>query len=127
MKTAREIYRRSLALMGEEDGENSAVFEKRLLPLVNILLGEVYELDLALKGDELGVGATIPQLVSPEEEIGLEEMILFSLMPLGLAALFLGETEPERASFFHGLYQKEREVLRARCRQGRRHKIFRPY
>lgn len=127
MKTAREIYRRSLALMGEEDGENSAVFEKRLIPLVNILLGEVYELDLALKGDELGVGATIPQLVSPEEEIGLEEMILFSLMPLGLAALFLGETEPERASFFQGLYQKEREVLRARCRQGRRHKIFRPY
>jgi len=127
VKTAREVYRRSLALMGEEEGENSTVFEGRWIPLVNVLLGEVYEIDLAMKGREGAVGKTVPQLTSPEEEIWMEEPIVFSLLPLGLAALLLGETEPERASFFQQLYQRERENLRARCRRGRRHKISRPY
>lgn len=127
MKTAREVYLRSLALMGEEDGENTTVFEGRWIPLINVLLGEVYDLDLALKGEEGSFGNGIPQVVSAEEEIWMEEAILFSLLPLGLAALLLGETEPERASFFQGLYQKERDQLRARCRRGRRHKISRPY
>ena len=127
MKTAREVYRRSLALMGEEEGENSTVFEGRWIPLINVLLGEVYELDLAMKGEEGAAWGTVPQVASSEEEIWMEETILFSLLPLGLASLLLGETEPERASFFQQLYQRERENLRARCRRGRRHKIARPY
>lgn len=127
MKTASEVYRRSLALMGEEEGENSTVFEGRWIPLLNVLLSEVCELDLAMKGEAGGAGKTLPQVVSAEEEIWMEEPILFSLLPLGLAAYLLGETEPERASFFLNLYQRERENLRARCRRGRRHKISRPY
>lgn len=127
MKTAREVYRRSLALMGEEEGENSAVFEGRFLPLINVLLGEALELDLALKGEKNRGDASVPQVTSPDEEIWMDEAILFSLLPLGLAALLLGETEPERASFFQQLYQRERENLRARSRRGRRHKISRPY
>ena len=113
--------------MGEEEGENSTVFEGRWIPLLNVLLSEVCELDLAMKGEAGGAGKTLPQVVSAEEEIWMEEPILFSLLPLGLAAYLLGETEPERASFFLNLYQRERENLRARCRRGRRHKISRPY
>ena len=127
MKTAREIYRRSLALIGEEEGENSAVFEGRLLPLVNVLLGEMYELDLAVKGEKTALGESAPQIRSLDEEIWLEDSLIFSVMPLGRAAFLLGETEPERANYFQQLYQRERETVRVRCRRGRRHKITRPY
>lgn len=127
MKTAREVYRKSLALMGEEEGENSALFEARALPLINLLLGEAADVEYLLKGEVRGNEDGILQLASLEEEIWMDERILFSLLPLGLASLLLGETEPERASYFHQLYQREREDLKVRCRKGRRHKISRPY
>ena len=127
MKTVREIYRRSLSLMGESEGENSAVFEEKITNLVNVLLAEIYDLDLALKGEADGVPSTVFQVASPDEEIWLEERLVFSLLPLGLASYLLGETEPERAAYFRELYRQERDHLRALSCKGRRHKIQRPY
>ena len=39
----------------------------------------------------------------------------------------LNEEEPERSSFYLKLYQTERELVRSRCRRGRRHKITRSF
>ena len=125
MKTAYEIYRKSLALLGEAESEENLIFRERAVEMINLMLAEVYETDLAIKGEEFPVDGTVPQIRSLDDKLMLSEVILFSLMPLGLAGYLLNEEESDRSSFFLQLYQKEREVLRNRCRRGRRHKIRR--
>jgi len=110
--------------MGEPLVEGSKL-EKKALSLINLLLGELFELDHALKGKELPLRGTVPQISSLEDEVELEEVLLCSVMPLGLAAFLLYEEEKDRGGFFLQCYNKERETLRARCRRGRRHKIRR--
>lgn len=125
MKTAYEIYRKSLALIGEAESEENLIFRERAVEMINLMLAEIHETDLALKGEELSIGATVPQIRDLSDRLNVSEVILFSLMPLGLAGYLLNEEEPERSKFFLQLYQTEREVLRNRCRRGRRHKIRR--
>lgn len=127
MKTAREIYERSLALLGQEGGENTAPFEEKAPALINLLLAQLLELDLALKGEGGDLLSPVPQIRSLDEALGYEDVILLSLLPVGLAALLIQEEEPERGSFFLQLYQRERENMRQRFRKGRRHKIKRSF
>lgn len=125
MKSAGEIYRRSLALIGETEGEENRVFRERAVALINVLLSQLYELELALRGERSRAGATVPQIRTLEENLALSEPILFTLMPLGLAGYLLNEEEPQRSSFFLQLYHTEEEILRTRCKRGKRHKIKR--
>lgn len=128
MKSAREIYRKSLSILGESaEDENTLPYERRAVALINLLLGDLYELDFALKGETLPLQGSVPQITSLDDEIGMEESLVFSLIPLGLAFLLLNDEEPGRAALFLQLYQEERERLRRFCRRGRRHKITRPY
>lgn len=125
MKTAYEIYRRALALIGETESEENEIFRARAVEMINLMLAELYETDLALKGEEVPIDGTVPQIRDLSDRLNVSEMILFSLMPLGLAGYLLNEEEPDRSNFFLKLYQTEREVVRGRCRRGRRHKIRR--
>lgn len=127
MKTAQDIYQRSLALLGQKNGENTEALEERAPALINLLLAELSELDLVMKGEERTPPSSVPQIHCLQEAIGYDDVIVLSLLPLGLAALLIQEEEPERASFFLGLYQREREILHQRCRKGRRHKIKRNF
>ena len=124
---AREIYSRSLALLGEDPGENTLPFEKRALTLINFLLGDVRELDLAVKGEKYSPYGASLQLLSLEDETGCAEPIALTLLPLGLASLLINEEEPARSQLFLQQYNREKESLRVRCRRGRRHKIRRIY
>ena len=125
MKTAYEIYRKSLALIGEAESEENLIFRERAVEVINLMLAEIYETDLALKGEDLPLDGTVPQIRDLSDRLNISEVILFSLMPLGLAGYLLNEEEPNRSQFFLQLYQTEKEVLRTRCRRGRRHKIQR--
>ena len=125
MKCAEEIYRRSLALMGETEGEENETMKVRAVALINVLLSQLYELELALRGERFREGATIPQIRSLEDQTPLSEPILYTVMPLGLAGFLLNEEEPERGKFFLQLYHTEVEILRGRCKRGIRHKIKR--
>ncbi len=127
MKTAREIYERSLALLGEEKGSGTALFESKAPSIINLLLAQLLELDLTLKGKGPLFQTQVPQIYSLEETLGYEDVILLSLMPLGVAAFLVQEEEPERASFFLGIYEREREALQRRYRRGTRHKISRSF
>ena len=128
MKSAREIYHKSLSILGEDaQDENTLPYERRAVALINLLLGDLYELDLALKGESLPLQGSALQIQSLDDEIGMEENIVFSLLPLGLAFLLLNDEEPGRAALFLQLYQEERDRLRRLSRRGRRHKITRPY
>ncbi len=127
MKTAREIYQKSLAILGIAENENTEAYLQRAPHLINLLLAENSELDEALKGKGANSGGSTLQISSLTEPLGVEDVILFSLIPLGLAALLIQEEEPERASFFMQLYQREKSALRARSLRGTRHKIRRSF
>lgn len=127
MSTARDIYEKSLVLLGEKEGENTASFEERALPLIRLILGELSEIDAAVKGVAWRYDVAAPAPESLSDEIGLGEAVVNTLAPFALAALLIEGEEPERSAFFHRLYAEKKETLRARGRRGRRHKIARPY
>ena len=125
MKRAEELYHRSLALIGEVPGGENELFRERAIPLMNVLLSQLYELDMALRGGKLCPGAIIPQVRDLEDLLPFSEAILYTVLPLGLAGLLLMEEEAERGRFFLQLYHTEVEILRDRCKRGIRHKIRR--
>ncbi|MBR2634901.1 MAG: hypothetical protein IKD31_04925 [Clostridia bacterium] len=127
MTTAREIFQRSLALLGQEPGENTEAFERRAPRILNLLLAELVELDYWLKGEKMPDTVSVPSVETLEDPLELDESIEWMLLPLGLAALLIQEEEGARGSFFLQLYENERETLRRRRRRGRRHKILRSF
>ncbi len=127
MKKAVEIFRRSLALMGETEHEENEVLRENAVSLINVLLSQLYQLDLDLRGEKRVEGNSVPQIYTLEDRLSLSEPILFSVMPLGLAGYLLNEEEPERSTFFLQLYRTEYDILQNRATQGRRHKIERNF
>ncbi|MBQ3076173.1 MAG: hypothetical protein IJC26_08900, partial [Clostridia bacterium] len=89
----------------------------------NLLMAQLSDLDLALKGKVSAGGGSLMQIRSLQEAVGMEDVIVLSLVPLGLAALLIQEEEPERSRFFWQLYQTERLAVQQKSRFGRRHKI----
>ncbi len=125
MKRAEELYNRSLALMGETPGSENQTMKDRAVPLINVLLSQLYELEIALRGATLGSGGVIPQIRSLDETLPFSEAILYTVLPLGLAGFLLIEEEVDRGRFFLQLYHTEVEILRNRSLRGVRHKIKR--
>jgi hypothetical protein len=78
-----------------------------------------------MKGGGPEIGASLPQIRSLSEPLGAQDVIVYSLLPLGLAGLLIQEEEPERAAFFLSLYQREKAEWQERSLRGRRHKIRR--
>ncbi len=127
MKKAVEIFRRSLALMGETEREENEVLRENAVSLINVLLSQLYQLDLDLRGEKRAEGDSVPQIYTLEDRLSLSEPILFSVMPLGLAGYLLNEEEPQRSTFFLQLYRTEYDILQSRARRACRHKIERSF
>ncbi|MBE6711924.1 MAG: hypothetical protein E7580_00225 [Ruminococcaceae bacterium] len=125
MKRADEVYRKSLALIGEMPGEENETLKKRAVPIINVLLSQLSELELSLRGGDLRAGGIVPQITSLDDLIPFCEPIIYTVIPLGLAGFLLIEEEVERGRFFLQLYHTEVEILRNRSRRGKRHKIKR--
>ena len=127
MKRASEIYQRSLALMGEVENEENEVLKERAVMLINVLLSQLYELDLGLRGVRFSPGETVPQIRTLQDEVGLSEPILYTVMPLGLAGYLLNEEEPARSKYFLQLFTAQCDLYRARFKKSFRHKIRRSF
>ena len=127
MNRARGIYEKSLALLGQKEGENTEGFEDRAPVLINVLLAQLSSLDLAMKGRRSTEKTPPLQIGGLEEEVGYEDAIVLSLIPLGLAGLLIQEEEPERGSFFLNLYRTEREHMEKNARFSRVHSIRRNF
>lgn len=127
MRTAEEIYQKSLAILGEEDGEETAHFRRRAVGLINLVLSQCYETDLALRGESLPAVQELCQIDTLEHLVDACDPVLLSLLPLGLAGYLILEEAPARAAALLERYERERELMRLRSRRGRRHKIRREY
>lgn len=97
------------------------------MDLINLLLGDLYELETSLKKGGASFEEPLQEIGSLDEKIGYSDLITASLMPLGLAAYLIHEEDPVRAGDFYQMYSRAVDRLRSRCRSGRRHKICRPY
>ncbi len=113
--------------MGETLQEDSESLKEKSVELINLILSQLYELELSLRGERRDEAESVPQITSLSDTIGFSEPILFTLMPLALAGYLLNEEEPDRSSFYLSLYHTERELVRARCKRSRRHKISRSF
>ena len=131
MATAMNVYQRSLALLGEDlqsGAPDTAFFEERAPHFINLLLSELTELDLFMKGERFSPDRVeIPQISALEDALSLSEQLVFSLMPLGLAYLLVSEEDAARAAFFYRLYQEEKAEIRQRYRVFKRHPIREVY
>lgn len=125
MKRAEEVYRKSLALIGETPGEENETLKERAVDIINVLLSQLYELEYDLRGEVRPAGRVIPQIHALQEIVPFAEPILYTVLPLGLSGFLLMEEEPDRARFFLQLYHTEVEILRRRSCRGTRHKIRR--
>ena len=125
MTTANEILRATLSLMGAEKEE--ARYAERALAGINALTADLFVLDRALKGEAAAPAAAVPVLASLEDTTDLADLLVRSLIPLGLAAYLLNEEEERRAAFFHNLYRTEKNVLLKQFAPSRRHPIRQVY
>lgn len=125
MTTANEILRATLSLMGAEKEE--ARYAERALAGINALTADLFVLDRALKGEAAAPAAAVPVLASLEDTTDLADLLVRSLIPLGLAAYLLNEEEERRAAFFHNLYRTEKSVLLRQFAPSRRHPVRQVY
>ena len=121
MHSANDIFCESLALLGEAQSEESEAFRARCVPLVNLLIVQLAELDAALLGR--AVREEHAEIRSLDEPIGLKSEGVRFLLPVGLAALLIEKEDPARSSAFLNLDERERSRLEHNSRRGRRHKI----
>lgn len=126
--TGREIYLRALSLLHEQDTDgasyDTASFEASAPECINLLSVLLNELDLHIKGKQTPQNELFPNRIrSLDDEVPLHPVILSGVMPLGLAFLLVSEEDAARASLFFNLFQKEKDALTHRFKQGRRHPI----
>ena len=100
--TAGEIYDRAIHLMdGQRDSDGSTVFSEtkdyqvRACPLLSTLLNEVYPYSdtyaQALALTEPGKRPVLPPVTALTDPVPLDDYLCMSVLPVGLAALFLRE------------------------------------
>ncbi len=128
--TALEIYKKSLALLGETidpEAANTAAFRAAAPYCINLLLAELAELNDAIQGEPADAGKEVAQISSLEDEVPLVPVLALGALPLGLAFYLLLEEDPDRAAFFFRLYRQEITDLRRNFGKARRHLIREVY
>ncbi|MBQ2253446.1 MAG: hypothetical protein II328_05615 [Clostridia bacterium] len=129
---AREIYLRALALLQEQDadgaGYDTDAFETSAPHLINLLCSLLDDLDLHIKGRRFHESQSEPRTIDTlDDEVLLHPVICAGVLPLGLAFLLISEEDTARAGLFFKLYEQEKDALRRRFKQSRRHRITSVY
>jgi len=117
--TPREVFELTVALMdelswpaGEADVAENADFKARVLPILTLLQGECHPFcrDYALT--EGGARPLIPPVTGFDDPIpGLDDTMCRTVLPYGLGAHLLLESNPSAASFFQQKYTENRALL----------------
>ena len=104
--TGREVYSAALALLFETPYSAQEYYEQFALPVLNILLPELYSADCGLKqvrGKE--PLAEPPQLSGLDQELPYEPELCQNALPYGLCAkLVYDDGEMNKVGYFQNLY-----------------------
>ena len=119
MTTAQDVFETSMALMdelseatGAADTADTKEYKNRTLPIINILIGEVYPYSDTYKSRSADKRPIVTAVSDFESSIGLDDYICRSVLPYGLAAHLLVDENPTTASFFQQRYDELKSMLR---------------
>jgi hypothetical protein len=112
MTTAQTVFEYAIALMDELNDQGAAdttdtkEYKDRTLPILNVLIGELYKYsDTFELGDE-GERPIVSAITNFRSAIGLDDYICRSVLPYGLAAHLLMAEDPNTASFCNQRYEE---------------------
>ena len=119
MTTAQDVFEASMALMdelneasGAADTADTKEYKNRTLPILNILIGEIYPYSDTYKSRNAGKRPIVTAISGFDSSIGLDDYICRSVLPYGLAAHLLIDENPTSASFFQQRYDELKAMLR---------------
>lgn len=109
--TAQWVFDRAIHLMDEQNESTGATkttdtkeYEFRTLSILNVLRHELYPISDTYLVLDPGKRPIVAELVSMDQEIGLDDGVAQGIMPYGLAAhLLLGENDT-MANYFSQRY-----------------------
>lgn len=120
MTTALEVFTSAMALMdevdettGSADTEDTREYKNRTLPIINLLVGELFPYSDTFKQKKAGKRPTAAKVDDFETGIGIDDYLCRSIMPYGLAAHLMMQEDPVSANFFQQRYD-ELKMLSAR-------------
>lgn len=114
---AREIFERTISLIGERDAdgniaEDTGDFRHNAVELINTLLGMVWPSECMIRNIPAeSYRYAVPALSSLEDEVPLHLALCHSVLPFGLAYLFLLDEDPIRAKAFYQLFYETESKL----------------
>lgn len=109
--TAQWVFDRAIHLMDEQNESTGATkttdtkeYEFRTLSILNVLRHELYPISDTYAVAEAGKRPIVAEIMSFDQEIGLDDGVAQGIMPYGLAAhLLLGENDT-LANYFSQRY-----------------------
>lgn len=101
--TVEQVYKAALAIMDEDEAENYESYENRLIPLVNSLIGQCYQMSEDYDTGSRSMWTPVER--ASDEIIGIDQTIALSVMPFGLAALLYLNEDPMRANSWWQVFQ----------------------
>lgn len=103
--TAKQLIQASLALFNDN---NLELYSTTGLPCLNLLLGELFELNNRLRqASGLERLTEIPQLENDSEQVPYQPQLLYGALPYGLAAkLFLDDRDTGVLSYLQQQYDR---------------------
>lgn len=120
MTTALDVFTSAMALMdevdettGSADTEDTREYKNRTLPIINLLVGELFPYSDTFKQEKTGKRPTAAKVEDFETGIGIDDYLCRSIMPYGLAAHLMMQEDPVSANFFQQRYD-ELKMLSAR-------------
>lgn len=100
---AKDVFNIAMGLLQEDD---TADFEVFAIPMLNVILGETYNVNNSLRRYANKEMLTdIPQIVSLNDELIYESYLLINAFPYGLASkIMLDDTDLNKMAFLHNQY-----------------------
>lgn len=117
MATAQQVFDAAIALMDEQasgtgkpDTHYTREYKNRTLPILNVILGELYPLSDTYVNAVPGRRPVTTPITDFESQIDLDEYMALAVMPCGLAAQLFMTEDTASASF---LQQRYEELVKA--------------
>lgn len=121
MTTANWVFDKAIHLMDEQNENNGQTqtqdtkeYRLRTLSILNILRHEVYGYSDTYVTSLDGRRSVLPEILSFDQDLGMDDVVAQAVLPYGLAAHLLLEENPTMASFFNQRYQELMVTLAAR-------------
>jgi hypothetical protein len=109
--TGRDIFKKAMALTdnidenGQYDTMDTAEYNRRTLPVLNMLLCECYAYSDTYAAEE-GARGVCPEVTSMSESVPVDDTLARTVLPYGLAAQLMLDENPSSASFFQQRYEE---------------------